>query len=78
MKIYLQDKIKHLKSMKGCESFLTCIFSKYRNNRFFTLSTVVRVNQIETSRDVSNGEDESSIISMCCGYVDKYISTYYF
>ena len=30
-------------------------------NRFFTLSTVVRVNQIETSRDVSNGEDESSI-----------------
>lgn len=32
-------------------------------NRFFTLSTVVRVNQIETSRDVTSGEDESSIHS---------------
>jgi len=31
--------------------------------RFFTFSTVVRVNQIETSRDSSNGEDESSIHS---------------
>ena len=30
-------------------------------NRFFTLSTVIRVNQIETSRDVSNGVDESTI-----------------
>ena len=30
-------------------------------NRFFTFTTVVRVNQIETSRDVSNGEDESHI-----------------
>ena len=30
-------------------------------NRFFTFNSVVRVNQIETSRDVSNGEDESSI-----------------
>lgn len=29
--------------------------------RFFTFNTVVRVNQIETSRDVSNGEDESHI-----------------
>ncbi|MFA5814191.1 MAG: hypothetical protein WC865_01025 [Bacteroidales bacterium] len=27
-------------------------------NRFFTFNTVVRVNQIETSRDVTNGEDE--------------------
>lgn len=32
-------------------------------NRFFTFSTVVRVNQIETSRDEVNGEDESSIHS---------------
>lgn len=30
-------------------------------NRFFTFNTVVRVNQIETSRDVTNGEDEASI-----------------
>ncbi len=30
-------------------------------NRFFTFTTVVRVNQIETSRNVSNGEDESLI-----------------
>jgi len=30
-------------------------------NRFFTFTTVVRVNQIETSRDISNGEDESHI-----------------
>jgi hypothetical protein len=32
-------------------------------NRFFTFNSVVRVNQIETSRDVTNGEDESSIHS---------------
>ena len=32
-------------------------------NRFFALSTIVRVNQIETSRDVTHGEDESSIHS---------------
>jgi hypothetical protein len=32
-------------------------------NRFFTFNTVVRVNQIETSRDEANGEDESSIHS---------------
>ncbi len=32
-------------------------------NRFFTFSTVVRVNQIEISRDEVNGEDESSIHS---------------
>ncbi len=32
-------------------------------NRFFTFSTVVRVNQIETSRDEVHGEDESSIHS---------------
>jgi hypothetical protein len=32
-------------------------------NRFFTFNTVVRVNQIETSRNVANGEDESSIHS---------------
>ena len=38
-------------------------------NRFFTLSTVVRVNQIETSRDVTNGEDESSIHSPAEGRV---------
>ena len=31
--------------------------------RFFTFNTVVRVNQIETSRDEVNGEDESSIHS---------------
>ena len=30
-------------------------------NRFFTLSTVVRVNQIEVSRDVSHGADEYSV-----------------
>ncbi len=30
-------------------------------NRFFTLSTVVRVNQIETSRDRTDGMDESSV-----------------
>ena len=34
---------------------------KLMGNRFFTLSTVIRVNQIETSRDVSNGVDESTI-----------------
>jgi hypothetical protein len=32
-------------------------------NRFFTFNTVVRVNQIETSRHVTHGEDESSIHS---------------
>jgi len=32
-------------------------------NRFFTFNTVVRVNQIETSRDAVHGEDESSIHS---------------
>jgi len=32
-------------------------------NRFFTFSTVVRVNQIETSRDEVHGEDEASIHS---------------
>ncbi len=32
-------------------------------NRFFTFNTVVRVNQIETSRDTVHGEDESSIHS---------------
>ena len=32
-------------------------------NRFFTFNTVVRVNQIETSRDVTHGKDESSIHS---------------
>ena len=32
-------------------------------NRFFTFSTVVRVNQIETSRDSIHGEDESHIHS---------------
>ena len=32
-------------------------------NRFFTFNSVVRVNQIETSRDVANGEDEGSIHS---------------
>jgi len=30
-------------------------------NRFFTLNTVVRVNQIETTRDKTDGTDESSI-----------------
>ena len=30
-------------------------------NRFFTFSTVVRVNQIETSRDAFHGTDESTI-----------------
>jgi len=32
-------------------------------NRFFTFNTVVRVNQIETSRDEVHGEDESGIHS---------------
>ncbi|UCG47104.1 MAG: DUF3863 domain-containing protein [Phycisphaerales bacterium] len=32
-------------------------------NRFFTFNTVVRVNQIETTRDVNHGEDESSVHS---------------
>ena len=32
-------------------------------NRFFTFNTVVRVNQIETSRNVTHGKDESSIHS---------------
>jgi len=32
-------------------------------NRFFTFNTVVRVNQIEVSRYVSHGEDESSVHS---------------
>ena len=34
---------------------------KLMGNRFFTFSTVVRVNQIETSRDKSDGADESSV-----------------
>ena len=34
---------------------------KLKGNRFFTFNTVVRVNQIETSRRESHGEDESSI-----------------
>ena len=34
-----------------------------RGNRFFTLNTIVRVNQIETSRDTVHGRDESSIHS---------------
>ena len=32
-------------------------------NRFFTFNTLVRVNQIETSREGAHGEDESSIHS---------------
>jgi hypothetical protein len=32
-------------------------------NRFFTLATVVRVNQIEAARDLNLGEDESSVHS---------------
>ena len=32
-------------------------------NRFFTLNTVVRVNQIEVTRDTSHGQDESSVHS---------------
>jgi hypothetical protein len=32
-------------------------------NRFFTFNTVVRVNQIETSRNKAHGEDESSVHS---------------
>ncbi len=32
-------------------------------NRFFTLNTVVRVNQIEVSRDTTHGADESSVHS---------------
>ncbi|HSH19947.1 MAG TPA: DUF3863 domain-containing protein [Draconibacterium sp.] len=34
---------------------------KLMGNRFFTLSTVVRVNQIEVTRDLSVGADESSV-----------------
>ncbi|MCX6226962.1 MAG: DUF3863 domain-containing protein [Bacteroidia bacterium] len=34
---------------------------KLLGNRFFTFSTVVRVNQIETSRDKSDGMDEASV-----------------
>ena len=34
---------------------------KLMGNRFFTLSTVVRVNQIETSRDESDDTDASSV-----------------
>jgi len=34
---------------------------KLKGNRFFTLSTVVRVRQIEVSRDVAHGPDESSV-----------------
>ena len=34
---------------------------KLMGNRFFTLSTVVRVNQIETSRNKSDGTDDSSV-----------------
>lgn len=30
-------------------------------NRFFTLNTIIRVNQIETTRNEAHGEDESSI-----------------
>ncbi len=37
--------------------------SKFFGNRYFTFNTIVRVNQIETSRDVNNGEDESIIHS---------------
>ena len=36
---------------------------KIMGNRFFTLSTVVRVNQIEVSRDKTEGTDESSVHS---------------
>jgi hypothetical protein len=36
---------------------------KLMGNRFFTLSTVVRVNQIEISRDETDGTDESSVHS---------------
>ena len=35
--------------------------NQLHGNRFFTFTTVVRVNQIETSRDVTHGEDESHI-----------------
>lgn len=38
-------------------------------NRFFTLSTVVRVNQIEATRDKSVGADESSIHSPAEGRI---------
>jgi len=36
---------------------------KLMGNRFFTFSTVIRVNQIETSRDEYHGTDESGIHS---------------
>lgn len=36
---------------------------KLMGNRFFTLSTVIRLNQIETSRNKSDGTDESSVHS---------------
>lgn len=36
---------------------------KFMGNRYFTFSTVVRVNQIETSRDNNSGVDEAGIHS---------------
>ena len=37
--------------------------NQFLGHRYFTFNTVVRVNQVETSRDVTNGEDESGIHS---------------
>ena len=40
-------------------------------NHFFTFNTVVRINQIETSRTESHGQDESSIHTPGCPGVPR-------
>lgn len=52
-----QEEIKNIEKQKDNPKL------QLFGNRFFTFSTVVRVNQIETSRDETHGEDESSIHS---------------
>ncbi|MBT5187689.1 MAG: DUF3863 domain-containing protein [Kordiimonadaceae bacterium] len=55
--------LSNLSLAYGHQPERTTVPSEILGNRFFTFSTVVRVNQIETSRDQAHGEDESSIHS---------------
>lgn len=67
---FLRLSPRRLRSVKACLSLLAVVFagsvargevpSQLKGHRFLTLNTVVRVQQIEVTRDISHGEDESS------------------
>lgn len=70
---FLRLSPRRLRSVKACLSLLAVVFagslargevpSQLKGHRFLTLNTVVRVKQIEVTRDISHGEDESSVHS---------------